>query len=487
MATPQVAGAAAVLLQSHPTWTVQEIKSALVPTADPATFPAHEAPTLREGGGRIDLPRRHPLSSRCRPALLSLVGAAATQTVRSRRRRRRPAPWTVTMQAQQTPPAGVVAWAGRRRPSSPGELGRHRPCRCPRRRLKAKATGFVVLTRGTDVRHVPYWFRVESPKLGTSSRRARSRVRASTNGNTRGKPSLVSSYRYPPRRPRPACRSRPPSVDRSRSSASGSRPLGRELRRGRGLARERRSGIAAPSPRPATRIVSSGTRDCRSTRTRTRTSERPEARRRCGPPHNRRLRLRVRHLERGAAPPARSRSVSGSTTRRLRRSSCCTHTVTAIDPLKLSRGSPRQRPPASTRSRSRSRSTASSPVPPLQHGILTVPPREARAGVTHRPTPLGGGLPGDEEHGRRAGRRDPEHAGLHDDLPARPLATARSVSSIVGRLARSRSTLAAKSSASLSPTTRSVDLFPRFARSRRFRRATPFRTAAPGAAIRRPL
>jgi hypothetical protein len=61
---------------------------------------------------------------------------------------------------------------------------------------EGEATGFVVLTRGTDVRRVPYWFRVESPKLGTEP--ARTLTRAGTyNGNTRGKPSLVSSYRYP--------------------------------------------------------------------------------------------------------------------------------------------------------------------------------------------------------------------------------------------------------------------------------------------------
>src|SRR5437868_8137165 len=56
MATPEVAGAAALLLQSHPSWTVQEVKSALVSTAVPASAGGHEASTLREGGGRIDVP-----------------------------------------------------------------------------------------------------------------------------------------------------------------------------------------------------------------------------------------------------------------------------------------------------------------------------------------------------------------------------------------------------------------------------------------------
>jgi len=58
------------------------------------------------------------------------------------------------------------------------------------------ATGFVLLTRGTDVRRVPFWFGVEAPKLGTEPIRAIKRAGVYT-GDTAGKPSLVSSYRYP--------------------------------------------------------------------------------------------------------------------------------------------------------------------------------------------------------------------------------------------------------------------------------------------------
>ncbi len=59
MATPHVAGGAALLLQRHPTWTVEQVKSALASTGA-VVHPggrSGEASVLREGGGRIDLVR----------------------------------------------------------------------------------------------------------------------------------------------------------------------------------------------------------------------------------------------------------------------------------------------------------------------------------------------------------------------------------------------------------------------------------------------
>jgi hypothetical protein len=53
MATPHVAGAAAILAQRHPDWTGEELKAALAATA----VPSKSATPVQQGLGRIDLPR----------------------------------------------------------------------------------------------------------------------------------------------------------------------------------------------------------------------------------------------------------------------------------------------------------------------------------------------------------------------------------------------------------------------------------------------
>ena len=60
MAAPHVTGAAALLLQRHPTWTAQQVKSALVSSARAAwedTAEQHEAPVTLAGGGLVSVLR----------------------------------------------------------------------------------------------------------------------------------------------------------------------------------------------------------------------------------------------------------------------------------------------------------------------------------------------------------------------------------------------------------------------------------------------
>jgi hypothetical protein len=59
-------------------------------------------------------------------------------------------------------------------------------------------TGFVVLTRGSDVRRIAFWFHVEVPRLALDPQQAL-RGPGLYHGNTAGRPSRVASYRYPER------------------------------------------------------------------------------------------------------------------------------------------------------------------------------------------------------------------------------------------------------------------------------------------------
>src|SRR5207249_10366375 len=60
---------------------------------------------------------------------------------------------------------------------------------------EADAPGFVVLTRGADIRRIPYWLHVERPKLGKPVRT----LTKSGNyaGDSRKGRAAVSTYRYP--------------------------------------------------------------------------------------------------------------------------------------------------------------------------------------------------------------------------------------------------------------------------------------------------
>src|SRR5204863_497257 len=87
MAAPHVAGAAALLRQRHPAWTVEQIKSALVQTAAPALAGGREASTTREGGGLADLPRADDPRRAVARRFLPLPGRALGDRCRERARR----------------------------------------------------------------------------------------------------------------------------------------------------------------------------------------------------------------------------------------------------------------------------------------------------------------------------------------------------------------------------------------------------------------
>ena len=193
MASPQVAGGAALLKQAHPGWTVEQIKSALVQTADPVRgSDGREVSVLREGGGLVNLPRAsNPLlfaaptsisfpldGGSASVALIDAGGGAGSWTVKTVLQGR------VTGVAVEAPATVSV----------PGEL--KVAAAVTPTAAAGHVTGFVVLTHGADMRRIPFLVMVDHPLLATATPipLAAPGVHA---GTTRGARSLVSRYRYP--------------------------------------------------------------------------------------------------------------------------------------------------------------------------------------------------------------------------------------------------------------------------------------------------
>ena len=196
MASPHVAGAAAVLRQRHPAWTVAQIKSALVLTGNPIAARGGEIPPTREGGGMIWLPRadqplvfarptsfslgylRRGRAVRRRVALTDAGGGAGVWSV-SLKRMLSGRGVSVSAPAAVTVPGGLTVSAT-----------------ATRRAAAADSSGFVVLTRGGETRRIPYWLHVSARALAREPHAVLRRP-GTYRGNTRRGKSIVSSYRFP--------------------------------------------------------------------------------------------------------------------------------------------------------------------------------------------------------------------------------------------------------------------------------------------------
>jgi subtilisin family serine protease len=201
MATPHVAGGVALLLQRHPTWTAQQVKSALASTGDEVhpTGRSGEVSVLRAGGGRIDLVRAN------RPLLFTsptsvgwgLVrrGFSGTKQLSTADAGGGDAPWLVSIHAQSLPRGATLAPLTKTLVAGSPLAVR---LTVSQTAAGGDGTGYVVLTRGADVRRIAFWFHVEVPRLQLDPHRILRRP-GLYHGNTAGKASRVASYRYPQR------------------------------------------------------------------------------------------------------------------------------------------------------------------------------------------------------------------------------------------------------------------------------------------------
>ena len=151
MAAPHVSGAAALLLQLHPGWTPQQIKSALMTTAGPAwgdTARTQEAPVMLEGAGLINVDAADNPLLFTDPSSLSFGDLNARTT-----RARKPlvvvsdaggggGTWT-SRSSRRPPPPGAIVPAPRRSTLAPGGTAsvrswRRGQRRADRRRLRLR-------------------------------------------------------------------------------------------------------------------------------------------------------------------------------------------------------------------------------------------------------------------------------------------------------------------------------------------------------------
>jgi subtilisin family serine protease len=204
MATPHVAGSAALLLQLHHSWTPEQIKSALVSTAGPAwgdTARTQEAPVTLEGGGLVALPRAADPAIFTQPSSLSFEDLSVLHSAASRGLLVRlsdagggAGTWQVQLEPQAATAGTAVDVVGSIDVPPGGEADLAVVARATAGAPAGENYGFVVLRKGIVTRRVPYLFLISNPKLAgaTVVPLVRTQLGATNTGVDR-----VETYRYP--------------------------------------------------------------------------------------------------------------------------------------------------------------------------------------------------------------------------------------------------------------------------------------------------
>jgi subtilisin family serine protease len=198
MASPHVAGAAALLRQGHPAWTVAQLKSALVQSGvDSLDGRGRAAGPRFQGGGVVALQLADRPLLFASPTAVSFGlltrGQEATSTVGLDDAGGGAGTWQVTRVVRDSTagvrlalPAAVTV---------PGELTIS--ATVTRNAAPGDVDAYVVLRRGADERRVPLWGRVDAGSLAKHRPGVALKGLGLHRATTAGRPELVTRYRYP--------------------------------------------------------------------------------------------------------------------------------------------------------------------------------------------------------------------------------------------------------------------------------------------------
>ena len=204
MATPHIVGAAAILRQLHPGWTPGEVKSALMDTAHTAfadTARTAEAPVLLEGAGLAYLPAANDPKIFTDPPSISLPdvnvnhGAKTEgQLVELSDAGGGAGTWSLTVAPQSATHGVVIDVPGQVLVAPGGSVALGVSAHVAADAVAGEQYGFIVLTRGDDVRRIPYFVLVSRPALESQHPVELTGLQI---GTTARGVSQASVYKYP--------------------------------------------------------------------------------------------------------------------------------------------------------------------------------------------------------------------------------------------------------------------------------------------------
>ncbi len=196
MASPAVAGSVALLRQRHPTWTVQQLKSALMQTARPVLSISGDGPTPPNvsGGGLVDVALADQTALFARPSAISfglvLPGSRTSRTVTLTDAIALAGSWIVNAPGL-TAPISIELAAG-------GSAALPLALTIPADAVEGDRSGTVTLTSGPRSIAVRWWTHVQRPRLPRDPVRTLV-VGKIVSGDIRQGQARVSTYRWPAR------------------------------------------------------------------------------------------------------------------------------------------------------------------------------------------------------------------------------------------------------------------------------------------------